>query len=208
MAEVIRMPKMSDTMEEGVIAQWLKKVGDKVRSGEVLAEIETDKATMEFESYWDGVLLHIGIKENESVPVDGIIAIIGKEGEKFDDLLKNEGQSTPVIQEEKAVEKAADLNTEKIDTSSIKATIVTMPKMSDTMTEGTIASWLKKVGDEVKSGEVVAEIETDKATMEFESYWDGILLYIGPKEGESVEVNGILAVIGEKGADYETLIKS
>ena len=208
MAEVIRMPKMSDTMEEGVIAQWLKKVGDKVKSGEVLAEIETDKATMEFESYWDGVLLHIGIKENESVPVDGIIAIIGKEGEKFDDLLKSEGQSASVVKEEEIIEKENIVKTEKIETSSIKATVITMPKMSDTMTEGTIASWLKKVGDEVKSGDVVAEIETDKATMEFESYWDGILLYVGPQEGESVKVNGILAVIGEKGADYKTLIKS
>ncbi len=83
-----------------------------------------------------------------------------------------------------------------------------MPKMSDTMTEGTIAAWLKKVGDEVKSGDILAEVETDKATMELESYWDGVLLHIGPKEGESVEVDGVLAVVGEKGADFEILIKA
>ena len=88
MAEIIRMPKMSDTMEEGVIAGWLKKVGDEVKSGDILAEVETDKATMELESYDDGFLLHVGVKDGESVPVDGVIAIIGEKGENIDDILK------------------------------------------------------------------------------------------------------------------------
>ena len=88
MAEIIRMPKMSDTMEEGVIAGWLKKVGDEVKSGDILAEVETDKATMELESYDDGFLLHLGVKDGESVPVDGVIAIIGEKGENIDDILK------------------------------------------------------------------------------------------------------------------------
>ncbi|MEQ9423084.1 MAG: pyruvate dehydrogenase complex dihydrolipoamide acetyltransferase [Cyclobacteriaceae bacterium] len=212
MAEVIRMPKMSDTMEEGVIASWLKKEGDEVKSGDILAEVETDKATMELESYWDGVLLHIGVKEKDSVPVDGVIAVIGEKGEKIDDLLKevNNNGASKGNGEGKGggADVAETSNAKEIDTSDINATLISMPKMSDTMTEGTIASWLKKEGDEIKSGDILAEVETDKATMELESYWDGTLLFIGPKAGESVPVDGVLAVVGEKGADYETLIKA
>ncbi|AEL24476.1 pyruvate dehydrogenase complex dihydrolipoamide acetyltransferase [Cyclobacterium marinum] len=217
MAEIIRMPKMSDTMEEGVIAQWLKKVGDKVKPGDILAEVETDKATMELESYDEGTLLHIGVKEKDAVPVNGVIAILGEEGENIDDLLKDvdsggssESASTETKEdaaEEKSEDKAKE-TTSEIDVSGIAATVITMPKMSDTMQEGTIASWLKKEGDEVKSGDVLAEVETDKATMELESYDDGTLLYIGVSEGESVEVNGVIAIIGEKDADYKTLLKA
>ena len=209
MAEVIRMPKMSDTMEEGVIAAWIKKVGDTVESGEVLAEIETDKATMEFESYWDGVLLHIGVTEKAIVPVDGILAVIGEKGEDFEHLLNETVVSAETTTETRQDDEATQVpTTENIDVSGIKASVVTMPKMSDTMTEGTIAQWLVKVGDEVKSGDIMAEVETDKATMELESYEDGTLLYIGPKDGESIEVDAVLAIVGEKGADYETLLKA
>jgi len=208
MAEIIRMPKMSDTMEEGVIAQWLKKEGETVKSGDILAEVETDKATMELESYWDGVLLHIGIKEGESVPVDGVIAIIGKKGEDVKALLSSESANVSSNDSKVEAPVAVSNSAEKIDVSGINATVVTMPKMSDTMEEGVIADWLKKEGDSVKSGDVLAEIETDKATMEFESYWDGVLLYIGAKSGDSIPVNGVLAVIGEKGADFQTLLKA
>lgn len=218
MAEVIRMPKMSDTMEEGVIAAWLKKVGDSVKPGDILAEVETDKATMELESYEEGVLLHIGVKEKDSVPVNGIIAVIGEKGEDFEHLLKDNGGSdekkeeAPKGEEKKTEEKKSEdkpkKSSEKIDTSNIDATVITMPKMSDTMQEGTIAAWLKKVGDSVKSGEIIAEVETDKATMELESYEDGTLLYIGVEEGDSVPVDGVIAVIGAKDADYETLLKA
>ncbi|SHN02037.1 pyruvate dehydrogenase E2 component (dihydrolipoamide acetyltransferase) [Cyclobacterium lianum] len=221
MAEIIRMPKMSDTMEEGVIAQWLKKVGDEVKPGDILAEVETDKATMELESYDEGVLLHIGVDEKDAVPVNGVIAILGEKGEDIDDLLKEiksggDGSSAKdeAPKEKESAEKEeesdskAENKSEKIDTSDINATLITMPKMSDTMQEGTIAGWLKKEGDEVKSGDVLAEVETDKATMELESYEDGTLLYIGVKEGESVEVNGVIAIIGEKGADYEKLLEA
>ncbi len=213
MAEVIRMPKMSDTMEEGVIAAWLKKVGDEVKSGDILAEVETDKATMELESYWDGVLLHIGVNEKDSVPVDGVIAVIGEKGEDITDVLSQataggNGAAPAAEEAAPAAEAAPTAVAAEIDTSGINAELIPMPKMSDTMEEGTIASWLKKVGDEVKSGDILAEVETDKATMELESYNDGVLLYIGPKEGEAVKVDGIIAVIGEKGADYETLIKA
>jgi pyruvate dehydrogenase E2 component (dihydrolipoyllysine-residue acetyltransferase) len=206
MAEVIRMPKMSDTMEEGVIASWLKKVGDQVSSGDILAEVETDKATMELESYEDGTLLYIGIKEKDAVPVDGIIAIIGEKDEDYSSLL--EESAVPEKKGEVLQELKAEVSVEAIDTTSINATIIKMPKMSDTMTEGVIASWLKSVGDQVSSGDILAEIETDKATMELESYDDGELLYIGPKAGESVVVDGVLAIIGEKGADYNSLLSA
>ena len=93
MAEIIYMPKLSDTMTEGVVAEWTKKVGDKVASGEVLAEIETDKATMEFESFFDGVLLHIGVEKGKAAPVNAVLAIIGKEGEDISALLA--GANTP-----------------------------------------------------------------------------------------------------------------
>jgi pyruvate dehydrogenase E2 component (dihydrolipoamide acetyltransferase) len=214
MAEIIRMPKMSDTMEEGVIAAWLKKVGDTVKPGDILAEVETDKATMELESYEEGVLLYIGVKEKDSVPVNGVIAIIGEKGEDFQHLLDGSSAAAPKAEmpkEESKVEepkKSAAPSAEKIDTSAINATVITMPKMSDTMQEGTIASWLKKVGDNVKAGEIIAEVETDKATMELESYEDGVLLYIGIEAGNSVPVDGVIAVIGEKGADYQTLLKA
>ncbi|MDF9796757.1 pyruvate dehydrogenase E2 component (dihydrolipoamide acetyltransferase) [Catalinimonas alkaloidigena] len=212
MAEVIRMPKMSDTMEEGVIASWQKKVGDKVESGDILAEVETDKATMELESFEDGTLLYIGVKENEAVPVDGVIAIIGEEGEEIDSLLKQieSGSSTAPDKEEETdqADVSEEGEDEEVDTSDVNATVVTMPKMSDTMTEGVIASWLKKVGDKVESGDILAEVETDKATMELESYEDGILLYVGVEEGGAVEIDGVIAVIGEEGADYEKLLKA
>ena len=218
MAEIIRMPKMSDTMEEGVIAAWLKKVGDEVKPGDILAEVETDKATMELESYEEGVLLHIGVQEKDAVPVNGVIAIIGEKGENIDALLKeaNNGENAPAEQkedklaakEEKSEKAESSKSAEKIDTSDINATLITMPKMSDTMTEGVIASWLKKVGDEIKAGDIIAEVETDKATMELESYEDGTLLYIGVEAGDAVAIDGVIAVIGEKGADYEKLIKA
>jgi len=225
MAEIIRMPKMSDTMEEGVIAAWLKKVGDAVKPGDILAEVETDKATMELESYEEGILLHLGVEEKGAVPVNGVIAIIGEKGENIEDLLKEiEGGGSPESKEKgekkeeaKKEDKPADKKEEpkkeeskevEIDTSGINATLITMPKMSDTMSEGTIAAWLKKVGDEIKSGDIIAEVETDKATMELEAYEDGTLLYIGVEEGDSVAIDGVIAIIGEKGADYEKLLKA
>ena len=218
MAIAIKMPKMSDTMEEGVIASWLVKVGDTVESGDILAEVETDKATMELENYEDGTILYIGPKEKDSVPVDGIIAIIGEEGEEYESLL-SEGGNQDAKQKPDAGDKeeksAADrepgepgtVPSDPVDTSSINATVVRMPLMSDTMEEGVIASWLVKEGDTVESGDILAEVETDKATMELENYEDGTILYLGAKEGEGVKVDGILAIIGEPGADYEALLK-
>ncbi|WMN11242.1 pyruvate dehydrogenase complex dihydrolipoamide acetyltransferase [Marivirga salinae] len=218
MAEVIKMPKMSDTMEEGVIASWLVKEGDEVSTGDILAEVETDKATMELESYEDGVILHIGIKEGDAVPVDGVIAIIGEKGEDIDDLLKeieNGGGSDKSDDKKESDEKdksdgkkSEKDSGEEIDASDVNASLITMPKMSDTMEEGVIASWLKKEGDKVEAGDILAEVETDKATMELEAYEDGTLLYIGIKEGDAAPIDGVIAVIGEEGADYEKLIKA
>ncbi len=101
MATVVTMPRLSDTMTEGTVATWLKKVGDKVKEGDILAEIETDKATMEFESFNAGTLLHIGIQEGQTAPVDSLLAIIGNEGEDVSDLLKG-GNAPAEAKEEKA----------------------------------------------------------------------------------------------------------
>jgi pyruvate dehydrogenase E2 component (dihydrolipoamide acetyltransferase) len=200
MATVITMPRLSDTMTEGVVATWLKKVGDTIKTGEILAEIETDKATMEFESFYDGVLLHIGIQEGESAPVDSLLAIVGKQGEDISALLAGDApkaEATPVTEIKLEVSVVTPAKTEI--PAGVK--VVTMPRLSDTMTTGTVAIWLKKVGDTVKEGDILAEIETDKATMEFESFNAGTLLYIGVEEGGTAPVDTILAILGPAGTD-------
>jgi len=209
MAEVIRMPKMSDTMTEGVIAAWHKKVGDVIKSGDIIAEVETDKATMDMESYQEGTLLYIGVEKGSAVPVDGILAIIGAPGEDYQALLGGgtapaEAPAAPAPQEVAAPAPAPVAAA--APAAPVNATVVRMPKMSDTMTEGVLVAWLKKVGDVVKSGDIIAEVETDKATMELENYEDGTLLYLGVKEGEAVPVDGIIAIVGEAGADYQSLL--
>jgi pyruvate dehydrogenase E2 component (dihydrolipoamide acetyltransferase) len=211
MAEIVRMPKLSDTMTDGVVAKWHKKVGDKVKSGEILAEIETDKATMEFESFVDGTLLHIGVPEKGTAPVDAVLAIFGEKGEDISALLS--GGTAPKMETKKEVvevvaETKSQPTTKAVDTSNIKAKVVRMPKLSDTMTDGVVAKWHKKVGDKVASGDLLADIETDKATMEFESFEDGYLLHIGIAEGGSAPVDSVLAVIGEKGADFKALLEN
>lgn len=208
MAEVINMPRLSDTMEEGTVAAWLKKVGDKVSEGDILAEIETDKATMEFESFHEGTLLYIGVKEGESTKVDELLAIIGDEGEDISKFLKGNSNSKAEPKKEDAASKP-EVQVETPTTDLPKGvTVVTMPRLSDTMEEGTVATWLKKVGDDVEEGEILAEIETDKATMEFESFQSGNLLYIGLKEGESAKVDALLAILGPKGTDVSAIVKN
>jgi pyruvate dehydrogenase E2 component (dihydrolipoamide acetyltransferase) len=208
MAEIVRMPKMSDTMTEGVIAKWHKKVGDTVKSGELMAEIETDKATMDYESFNTGTVLHLGAKEGEAVKINDVLAIVGNKGEDFSSLLAGAQTAAAAGSKSEVKTETVTAVAEAIDTSGIKAEVVLMPKMSDTMNEGVIAAWHKKVGDSVKTGELLAEVETDKATMEYESYNTGTLLYIGAKEKEAVAVNGVLAIIGEKNADWQTLLKA
>jgi pyruvate dehydrogenase E2 component (dihydrolipoamide acetyltransferase) len=202
MAEVINMPRLSDTMEEGTVAAWLKNVGDTIKEGDILAEIETDKATMEFESFHEGVLLHIGIQEGQTAPVDSLLAIIGEKGEDISGILSG-GESLDVDTVVKPVEDIPNIDALPEVASKIPegVVVVTMPRLSDTMTEGTVATWLKKVGETVLEGDILAEIETDKATMEFESFNEGTLLQIGIKEGESALVDSVLAIIGPKGTD-------
>ncbi|MEO6901738.1 MAG: 2-oxo acid dehydrogenase subunit E2 [Bacteroidia bacterium] len=214
MAEIIRMPKLSDTMTDGVVAKWHKKVGDKVKSGELLADIETDKATMEFESFQNGVLLHIGVPDGKSAPVDSVLAILGKEGEDISALLAKDAQQNIGKKEEVNTEKKeivkneGDKKTGATNEVKIPDTveIVRMPKLSDTMTDGVVAKWHKKVGDKVKSGELLADIQTDKATMEFESFQNGVVLYIGVEEGKNIPVDAIIAILGKGGEDVSAII--
>ncbi|MFN8356395.1 MAG: pyruvate dehydrogenase complex dihydrolipoamide acetyltransferase [Spirosomataceae bacterium] len=208
MAVAIRMPKMSDTMTEGVIAEWLKKVGDTIKSGDIIAEVETDKATMELENYEDGTILYIGVQKGEAIPVDGIIAIVGAPGEDYAALLGgNSVAKTETPAATPAVEVPANTPAPVAAPAvAVNAVAVRMPKMSDTMTDGTIASWLKKVGDVVKSGDIVAEVETDKATMELENYEDGTILHIAAEAGSAIPVDGIIYIVGEPGADFSVLL--
>ena len=219
MAEVIKMPRLSDTMEEGTVASWLKKEGDKVEEGDILAEIETDKATMEFESFYEGTLLHIGIQEGETANVDALLAIIGEEGEDISGLLdgssadsdSKEADSSEETEEASAEAKEETSEDETSDDASSSEVpdgveVVTMPRLSDTMEKGAVASWLKKEGDKVEEGDILAEIETDKATMEFESFYNGTLLHIGIQEGETAKVDSLLAIIGEEGTDVSGVI--
>ena len=207
MAEIVNMPRLSDTMEEGVVAKWLKKVGDTVKEGDILAEIETDKATMEFESFYSGTLLYIGLKEGETAPVDTLLAIIGEKGEDISALIGGGAAVAPAAAAPAAAETPAAAATSAPAAAMPEGVqIVTMPRLSDTMTEGTVASWLKKVGDTVKEGDILAEIETDKATMEFESFYAGTLLYIGIKEGESAPIDSLLAIIGPAGTDVNAVL--
>ena len=202
MAEIINMPRLSDTMEEGTVATWFKKVGDTVSEGDILAEIETDKATMEFEAFYAGELLHIGIQEGGTAPVDTLLAIIGEKGE---DISAHLGGGAPAAVIEETVVEAEAFKAAALPND---VEVITMPRLSDTMEEGTVASWLKKVGDTVAEGDILAEIETDKATMEFESFHNGTLLYVGIQEGESAPVDSVLAIIGAKDADVKAALAS
>jgi len=227
MAEVVNMPRLSDTMEEGVVATWLKQKGDKVEEGEILAEIETDKATMEFESFHDGTLLHIGVQEGETAPVDSLLCIIGEEGEDISELIEGGGSASAKGDDDTAEKSDADQESSDKDQSSSETKdnddddsssdnggsgelpegveVITMPRLSDTMEEGTVATWLKQEGDEVEEGDILAEIETDKATMEFESFYTGTLLKIGIQEGETAAVDSLLAIIGPAGTDVSNV---
>ena len=215
MATIVTMPRLSDTMTDGTVATWLKKVGDKVSEGDMLAEIETDKATMEFESFNEGTLLYIGIKEGETAPVDSLLAIIGNEGEDISALIAGGATAAPAKEEAPAAtetkkEETAAPATASVATATLPAgvVVVTMPRLSDTMTEGTVATWLKKIGDKVAEGDILAEIETDKATMEFESFNEGTLLYIGIQEGQSAPIDSLLAIIGPAGTDISGIAEN
>ena len=215
MAEIINMPRLSDTMEEGTVTKWFKKIGDLVKEGDILAEIETDKATMEFESFQEGELLHIGISEGNSAPVDSLLAIIGKKGEDISTMinqdLNKKGEQNEIDSKKENIKKS-DNNDQIVvpDTSVLipdDIEIIKMPRLSDTMEEGTVVKWNIKVGDKVQEGDILADIETDKATMEFESFNSGILLHVGVNEGESAKVDDVLAIIGNSKIDQKVIDK-
>ena len=213
MAIIVNMPRLSDTMEEGTVASWLKKVGDRVEEGDILAEIETDKATMEFESFNEGVLLHIGVQVGETTKVDKLLAIIGDEGEDISAILEGsveKDETNDDLEETLESSESQEEIDEVSDTVDLPqgVVVVTMPRLSDTMEEGTVASWLKNVGDYVEEGEILAEIETDKATMEFESFNEGTLLHIGLAVGESAVVDDLLAIIGPEGTNVSGIAEN
>lgn len=224
MAEAIKMPRMSDTMTEGVIVEWHKKVGDKVKPGDVLADVETDKATMELESYQEGTILYVAVKKGQAVPVEGLLAVVGKEGEDYKKIVEDsKGQEgkNPEKDAEKLPKK--DENEEKAiaegqeKQSDNKPADVTLPKgakeikmplLSDTMKEGKILKWNKKVGDKVTADDALAEVETDKATMDVVGYEEGTLLYIAVKEGEAAKINQMIAIVGPKDTDVSAYVEA
>lgn len=211
MAEVITMPRLSDTMTEGKVSKWHKKVGDAVKEGDILAEIETDKAVQDFESEINGTLLYIGVEEGAQAPVDSVLAVIGKEGEDISALIGGGAKSEEKkVEEEHKTENqstAVENNEESVSTDIPEGVeVITMPRLSDTMTEGKVAKWQKNVGDAVKEGDILAEIETDKAVQDFESEFNGTLLYQGVAEGDAAEVDKILAIIGPAGTDVSGIV--
>ena len=214
MAEVITMPRLSDTMTEGKVAKWHKKVGDAVKEGDILAEIETDKAVQDFESEINGTLLFVGVEEGNSAAVDTVLAIIGNEGEDISSLKGGNAVSANIPEENKtennvtAVETSEPVEKESAASAEIPdgVEVINMPRLSDTMTEGKVAKWNKNVGDTVKEGDIIAEIETDKAVQDFESEFNGTLLFQGVSEGDASAVDSILAIIGPAGTDVSAIV--
>ncbi|MFC4263383.1 pyruvate dehydrogenase complex dihydrolipoamide acetyltransferase [Ferruginibacter yonginensis] len=212
MAEVIRMPLLSDTMTEGKIVAWNKKVGDKVKADDVLADVETDKATMEVNGYVDGTLLYIGVPAGEAAKINQIIAIVGKDGEDYKHLLDGENAAPVAATTAPAAAPVETTPAPAAVTSTAKVSLpagakeIRMPLLSDTMTEGKIVAWNKKVGDQVKADDVLADVETDKATMEVVGYEDGTLLYIGVEAGNAAKINEIIAIVGKPGTDVSAYI--
>ncbi len=222
MAEVITMPRLSDTMTEGKVAKWHKKVGDAVNEGDVLAEIETDKAVQDFESEIKGTLLYIGVEEGNAAAVDSVLAIIGNEGEDISSL--KGGSAAPQAEKSIATQPGVpeEFKTENENTATETAEpvekegtaveipagveVITMPRLSDTMTEGKVAKWHKNVGDTVKEGDILAEIETDKAVQDFEAEVNGTLLHQGVAEGGASPVDSVLAIIGPAGTDVSAIL--
>lgn len=210
MAEAIKMPRMSDTMTEGVIVEWHKKVGDTIKPGDLLADVETDKATMELESYNEGTLLYIAIEAGKPVPVEGLMAIVGKPGEDYKAVLEaesgngKEAKSEAAASETPKTEAAPESKTaaeKPASTLPADAKLIRMPLLSDTMKEGKIIRWNKKVGDTVKSDDALCEVETDKASMEVVGYEEGTLLLIAVEAGQSANINQVIAIVGKAGTD-------
>ncbi len=211
MAEIIRMPLLSDTMKEGKIVSWNKKVGDYVKADDALADVETDKATMEVVGYVDGTLLYIGVEAGKFAKVNDIIAIVGNEGEDISSYISSTQETAPTQTEtQTSTQDNSNISNDKSNEIEIPKDlqIIRMPLLSDTMKEGKIVSWNKMVGDYVKADDSLADVETDKATMEVVGYVEGTLLYQGVKAGESAKVNDVIAIVGNADTDINLYLAS
>jgi pyruvate dehydrogenase E2 component (dihydrolipoamide acetyltransferase) len=204
MATPIQMPALSPTMKEGKIVKWLKKEGDKVSSGEAIAECETDKSNLEIEAYDDGFLLKIVVAEGEMATVGAPIAIIGAKGEKVDGA-GGKPAAPAAAPKAEAPKAAAPAPAPSAPAAQPAASgggdgiAIVMPALSPTMTEGKLVKWLKKEGDKVSSGQAIAEVETDKSNLEVEAYDDGVLARIVVQEGQMAKVGAPIAFLAGKG---------
>ena len=202
MATQIIMPKMGFDMTEGTVANWLKNIGDAIQKGEPVVEIETDKTTIQVEADTSGVLLSIAVPAGEKVPVNTPIGSIGAAGETVVSApLPAPPAPVAVVTEQAAPVIPTPQPPIPNPQSEVKGgTPVTMPKMGFDMTEGTVGSWLKNVGDSIKKGEAIVEIETDKTTIQVEAETAGTLLQIVVAAGEKVPVNTVIGYVGDANA--------
>ncbi|CAM4087448.1 pyruvate dehydrogenase complex dihydrolipoamide acetyltransferase [Corallococcus exiguus] len=203
MATPIQMPSLSPTMKEGKIVKWLKKVGDKISSGDAIAEVETDKSNLEVEAFDDGYLIQIAVPEGEVAAVGSPIGFLGAKGEKA----ISGAPSAPAPQKAEAPKAAAPAAPKPPEQAPAPAAsgagegiAILMPSLSPTMTEGKIVKWLKKEGDKVSSGDAIAEVETDKSNLEVEAYDDGTLARITVRDGDMAKVGAPIAFLTPKGA--------
>ncbi|RKG53774.1 pyruvate dehydrogenase complex dihydrolipoamide acetyltransferase [Corallococcus sp. AB011P] len=200
MATPIQMPSLSPTMKEGKIVKWLKKVGDKISSGDAIAEVETDKSNLEVEAFDDGYLIQIAVPEGEVATVGSPIGFLGAKGEKA----TGGAPSAPAPQKAEAPKAAAPKPAEQAPAPAASGAgegiAILMPSLSPTMTEGKIVKWLKKEGDKVSSGDAIAEVETDKSNLEVEAYDDGTLARITVQAGDMAKVGAPIAFLTPKGA--------
>ncbi|QDE89606.1 pyruvate dehydrogenase complex dihydrolipoamide acetyltransferase [Myxococcus xanthus] len=203
MAIPIQMPSLSPTMTEGKIVKWLKKQGDKVSSGDAVAEVETDKSNLEIEAYDDGYLLQVLVGEGEMAKVGAPIAYIGAKGEKVGAGKPAAPAAAPPAQTPQPAPAAPAPQAAAKPAPSgggDNRIAIQMPSLSPTMTEGKIVKWLKKQGDKVSSGDAVAEVETDKSNLEIEAYDNGTLAEIVVGENQMAKVGAPIAYLTAKGA--------
>jgi pyruvate dehydrogenase E2 component (dihydrolipoamide acetyltransferase) len=200
MATPIQMPSLSPTMKEGKIVKWHKKVGDKVSSGDIIAEVETDKSNLEIEAYDDGTLLEIAVAEGQTATVGAPIAFLGAKGEKAG-ASKPAAPAAPAPAPKAEAPKAPAAPAAPAPAASGggEGIAIQMPSLSPTMTEGKIVRWMKKAGDKVSSGDIIAEVETDKSNLEIEAYDDGTLARIVVEAGQMAKVGSPIAYLAGKG---------
>ncbi|RKH05952.1 pyruvate dehydrogenase complex dihydrolipoamide acetyltransferase [Corallococcus carmarthensis] len=204
MATPIQMPSLSPTMKEGKIVKWLKKVGDKISSGDAIAEVETDKSNLEVEAFDDGYLIQISVPEGEVAAVGSPIGYLGAKGEKATGSAPQAAAPQKTEAPKAAAPAAAPKPPEQAPAPAASGAgegiAILMPSLSPTMTEGKIVKWLKKEGDKISSGDAIAEVETDKSNLEVEAYDDGTLARITVQAGDMAKVGAPIAFLTPKGA--------